>query len=268
MTSTSRLAHTCDQGSQLPVDFNKLKFIAHGTSGVVYAIDEHRVLKEYYDAEDGAEERKALDRLGPHPNIIAYYGNADQKSIVLERGIPLLSLSGTSDIRMQDREAWIKDLAEGLLHIHKHNIVHGDVGCENMVLVKNRVKIIDFEGCAMDGKDGTAAYKWHNRRDLSVDTKSDIFAYGCVVYQILTGKTTLFELAEVADRDKVARRLWSEKRFPDVRGLRLDSVMLGCWSGELTSMEDVVAALDSASRPRGVFGRAASLYRWLVSFLT
>ncbi|ATY66924.1 kinase-like domain [Cordyceps militaris] len=228
MTSASK-QRICD--TQL-VDSNKRKFLAYGTSGIVYAIDENRVLKEYYDAEQGTEEHRALDRLGSHPNIIQCFGGAKENSIILERGIPLLSLSDAADIWIQNREAWIKDIAEELLYIHQNNIIHGDIGCENMVIVDKRVKIIDFEGCGMDGKESTAAYKWYNRRGLSVDVQSDIFAYGCAVYQLLTGKPTFSELVDRVDRDKVARRLWTEGRFPDVQGLRLDSVMLGCWSGE------------------------------------
>ncbi|EGX92662.1 Protein kinase-like domain [Cordyceps militaris CM01] len=260
MTSASK-QRICD--TQL-VDSNKRKFLAHGTSGIVYAIDENRVLKEYYDAEQGTEEHRALDRLGSHPNIIQCFGGAKENSIILERGIPLLSLSDAADIWIQNREAWIKDVAEGLLYIHQNNIIHGDIGCENMVIVDKRVKIIDFEGCGMDGKESTAAYKWYNRRGLSVDVQSGIFAYGCAVYQLLTGKPTFSELVDRVDRDKVARRLWTEGRFPDVQGLRLDSVMLGCWSGEFNSMEEVIAAL---LRPKGGLqevghysGRAAIWY--------
>lgn len=250
MTSTTR-PHICDPDSQPPVDFNKLKFIAHGTSGVVYAIDEYRVLKEYYNVEDGAEERRALDRLGSHPNIIGYWGDANEQSIILERGVPLLSLSDTADIWAHNRDDWIRDMAEGLLYMHEKKIIHGDFGCENMVVVENRVKIIDFEGCGMDSKESTAAYKWYNRRGLSVDAQSDIFAYGCAVYQILTGKPTFSELVELGDRDKVARRRWAEKRFPDVRGWRLDSLMLGCWSGDFASMGEVIIALDAISVREG-----------------
>ncbi|OAR01738.1 hypothetical protein LLEC1_04218 [Akanthomyces lecanii] len=268
MTSTSR-RRVGDPISQTPVDFNKLKFLAHGTSGCVYAIDEDRILKEYYNVEDSAEERRALDRLGSHPNIIRYLGDANPSSIILERGIPFLSLSNTADIWIRNREAWIKDMAEGLSYIHQNNIIHGDFGCENMVVVGTRIKIIDFEGCGMDGAESTAAYKWYNRRGLSVDVQSDIFAYGCAMYQILTGKPTFSELVEDVDRDKVARRLWAEGRFPDVEGLRADSVMLGCWSGKFRSMGEVIAALDSTLDSRSaIIERAVSLYRWIATMVT
>lgn len=56
--------------------------------------------------------------------------------------------------------AWIRDAAKGLQYVHQRGIVHAAVGCENMVLVKDRLKMIDFEGCGIDGQEPTSAYKW------------------------------------------------------------------------------------------------------------
>lgn len=239
----------CSPGSQLLIDFNTLEFLAPGTSGVVYAIDKDRVLKEYYDLDGGKVERQALDRLGSHPNIIGYFGEADAKSIVLERGIPLSSLSQTAVIPIQKQMAWIRDAADGLQYMHQQGIIHADVGCENMVIVEDQLKIIDFEGCSIDGKEATAGYKWYNRGDSSVDSQSDIFAYGCLIYQILTGSPTFHEFAASDDRSNIVRHLYAEQRFPEVQGLPLGDVMLGCWSGRFKSMGEVISALDQTSSP-------------------
>ncbi|KPM35470.1 hypothetical protein AK830_g11100 [Neonectria ditissima] len=244
MTSTPKPRIPIGASSQLSVDFSTLEFLSPGTSGIIYTVDDDRVLKEYYDLDGGNVECRALDRLGSHPNIIGYFGQVNSKSIILERGTPLSSLQ-TATISVPKQMAWIRDVAEGLQYMHQRGIIHADVGCENMVIVGDRLKIIDFEGCSIDGDEATAGYKWYNRRDLSADSQSDIFAFGCVIYQMLTGRPTFHELAESGDRSNVARRLWAEHRFPKVQGLPLSDVMLGCWSGHFKSMGEVISALDS-----------------------
>ncbi|EGX92306.1 Protein kinase-like domain [Cordyceps militaris CM01] len=231
--------------STLPIDPGQLIHIGHGTTGVVYAIDGQRVLKHFYDIDEGAEERKALERLGSHPNIIGYLGEGDSNSIVLERGIPLLQLAETDDIWVQNHRTWIRDVADGLQYMHDKGIVHGDIGCENLVVVENRLKIIDFEGCGIDGEEARAGYKWYNRQGSAVDIHSDIFAYGCVIYQLLTGKPTFYDLVEVDDKKKIAQDRYARHIFPDVQSLPFSSVMLGCWTGQFKSMGEVLAALDA-----------------------
>lgn len=229
----------------ISIDFHALEFLAPGTSAAVYTIDNERVLKEYYDPDGGTIELQALARLGSHPNIIRYFGHADDKSIVLERGQPLAIQSQTVSAPMETKLAWIRDAAAGLQYIHEQGIIHADVGCENMVLVKDRLKMIDFEGCSIDGQDAASAHKWYNRRDTIVNKQSDIFAYGCVVYQILTGKNTYHEYEASTDRASLVRQLYAENRFPQVQDLPLGDLMTGCWSGSFTSMDEVVSALDS-----------------------
>ena len=89
---------------------------------------------------------------------------------------------------------------------------------------------------------------------MSVDAQSDTFAYGCAVYQILTDKSIFSEVVDRADRDKVARCLRAESRFPDVGGLRLDRVALSRRPGDFNSMGDVIAALGSISGSRSALG--------------
>ncbi|KAL7928579.1 kinase-like domain-containing protein [Trichoderma chlorosporum] len=243
MTSTARQDILHSPGLQVSIDFNTLKFLAPGTSAAVYAIDDERVLKEYHDPDCGTVELQALERLDSHPNIIRYFGKADDKSIVLERGQPLATQGQTVSAPIKTKLAWIRDAATGLQYIHKQGIIHADFGCENMVLVKDRLKIIDFEGCSIDGQEAASGYKWYNCQGSIINEQSDIFAYGCVVYQILTGRPTYYEYEASKDRSKLVRQLYAENRFPEVQDLPLGDFMTGCWSGSFSSMDEVISAL-------------------------
>ena len=228
MTSTADQHILRSPDLQVPIDFNTLEFLAPGTSGAVYAIDKGRVLKEYYDHDGGIVERQAFHHLGSHPNIIGFLGEADSKSIILERGMILSSMVQTAVVSFETQLAWIRGAAEGLHYMHQQGIVHADAGCENMVIVRDRLKLIDFEGSSIDGMEAAAGYKWYNRRDSIVNLQRDTIAYGAVVYQILTGKPPFYEFAAVDDRSNLVQRLYSEHRFPEVQGLPLSDMMLGC----------------------------------------
>lgn len=224
--------------------------IAFGGTGVVYAIDERTVLKEYYDEnnDDFVAECNAFERLGQHANIVKYISQHNNKSIILERGTPLLTVirpADTATATLGQKLQWIRDIAQGLRHAHNKEIVHADIGCSNIVIVGNRAKLIDFGGCSMDGSEALSIYNWYSRRGTKVVSKeTDIFAYGCTVYEILTGRTPYHEFEHCADRHIRVPQLYVQGSFPDVTELPLSELMLGCWHGTLRSMDDIIALLD------------------------
>jgi DNA-binding transcriptional ArsR family regulator len=92
-----------------------------------------------------------------------------------------------------------KQICDGLAHAHANGIVHRDIKPGNiMVDAEDRVKITDF-GLAQPLHDedstlsgviaGTPGYMAPEQlRDERVDPRADIFAVGCVLYQMLTGR--------------------------------------------------------------------------------
>lgn len=225
----------------------------------MYGIDEASVLKEYFDeSDDGiAIERLAFDRLGSHCNILQRLGEANNRSLILERGQPLSKAYGftnTTELAVDQKLRWIREAAEGLRHIHKKGIIHADFGCSNMILIDDRVKIIDFGGCSIDGSEALAGYNWYNRRGSTCpNLETDIFAYGCAVFEILTGKPPYHEFEGYAERERTVQRLYAQGQFPAVEQMPLCDLILGCWHGTFSSMDDVKQFLDAACiRHQGV----------------
>ncbi|HEU4364649.1 MAG TPA: serine/threonine-protein kinase, partial [Candidatus Krumholzibacteria bacterium] len=154
-----------------------------------------------------------------HPNIAAIYGleQAEGKRfLVLElvHGEDLSARIAQGPIPVEEALPIARDIAEALEYAHEQGIVHRDLKPANIKLTpEGRVKVLDF-GLAKalesdEGRDprlsqsptvlassptgagvilGTAAYMSPEQaRGKSVDKRSDVFAFGCVLYEMLTG---------------------------------------------------------------------------------
>ncbi|HEX5133216.1 MAG TPA: protein kinase [Candidatus Krumholzibacteria bacterium] len=155
-----------------------------------------------------------------HPHIAAIYGleHADGKRFLVLELVPGEDLSdriAQGPLPLDEALPIARDIAEALEYAHEQGIVHRDLKPANIKITpEGRVKVLDF-GLAKaleseDGRDprlsqsptvlassptiagvilGTAAYMSPEQaRGKSVDKRSDVFAFGSVLYEMLTGK--------------------------------------------------------------------------------
>jgi len=153
------------------------------------------------------QEAKALSALN-HPHIATIYDidSADgQKFIVLEYLSGGTLKSKIRDVQSSGKELSIQQIvgyglqiAEGLAYAHRHGIIHRDVKTDNMILTdEETVKITDFGLAKLRGSVqltkirstvGTAAYMSPEQiRGEDIDHRSDIFSFGIVLYELMTG---------------------------------------------------------------------------------
>jgi len=164
------------------------------------------------------EARKAVERLESrhrdftegqiacafdHPNVVKCldYGKlAGNDYVVMEylEGVTLLSLmTGKSQRLNGKRLSFLQQAASGLAHVHAKRFVHHDFCAKNLFVTNDdRVKLIDF-GLAVPLLDlpvvrsrvGTAEILAPEllRRE-PCDHRIDIFAWGVVAYELLTGQ--------------------------------------------------------------------------------
>ena len=172
-------------------------------------------------------EAKLLATLN-HPNIGAVYGfEEDQRLrfLVLElvEGETLQTRLDRGALPMDEALETCRQMAEGLEAAHERGVVHRDLKPGNiMITPEGKVKILDFGlakayGGETTGVDiekspsitaqmtepgvilGTAAYMSPEQaRGRSVGKRADIWAFGCVLYECLTG-TRAFHGETVSD---------------------------------------------------------------------
>src|SRR4029077_20974299 len=152
-----------------------------------------------------------------HPNIAHVYGLEQvggSECIVMEfvEGETLEERLKSGRLPVHDALEIARQLADGLAAAHERGIVHRDLKPANIKLAsKSAVKILDFglakpfagpatgshtsllptiaTGSMAGGIFGTVAYMSPEQaRGKDVDARTDIWAFGCVVYEMLTGK--------------------------------------------------------------------------------
>jgi non-specific serine/threonine protein kinase len=150
-------------------------------------------------------EAKAAASLN-HPNISTIHNIEeidDQLFIVMEYidGEELKSLVGAhrdAPLQMDSIIDYAIQIAKGLEAAHKKGIVHRDIKAGNiMVTFDGQVKIMDFGLAKIQGSEqltregttiGTAAYMSPEQASHEeVDTRSDIWSFGIILYEMLTG---------------------------------------------------------------------------------
>ncbi|MBI1806389.1 MAG: protein kinase [Ignavibacteria bacterium] len=154
------------------------------------------------------QEAKAISALN-HPNIATIYDIDEcqgQKFLVLEF-IPGGTLkSKVKKLQSEGGELPVGEvidygvqIAEALAHAHRHQIIHRDVKTDNVMLTaEGKVKLTDFGLAKLRGATqltrvgstlGTAAYMSPEQvRGEDLDSRSDLFSFGIVLYELVTGR--------------------------------------------------------------------------------
>jgi serine/threonine-protein kinase len=158
-------------------------------------------------------EAKVLASLN-HPNIAAIYGVEDRALVMeLVDGPTLAERVAQGPIPLEEALPIARQIAEALEYAHERNIVHRDLKPANIkVTPEGRVKVLDFglakamtaettvgdphssptltmRSTQMGVLRGTAAYMGPEQaKGKTVDKRADIWAFGVVLIEMLTGR--------------------------------------------------------------------------------
>src|SRR5208282_2587093 len=264
-----------------------------------------KVLPEAFarDAERMARfqrEAKVLASLN-HPNIASIYGLEDSgatHALVMElvEGPTLADRIRSGPIPIDEALRIAKQMCEALEYAYERGIVHRDLKPANVkVTSDDAVKVLDFglakaiegDASSMDIATsptmsrmatlagvllGTAAYMSPEQaKGKAVDRRADIWAFGCVLYEMLTGRMAFHGESVTDTLASVIKEEPDWSQLPAATPIRVRVLLQRCLQkdpkqrlrdiGDARISLDEVLAGSSDPSPAGAAGISALLWR-------
>ena len=143
-------------------------------------------------------EARAIASLN-HPNICILH-DVGPNYLVMElvEGETIAVRLKKGPLPVEEVVGYAKQIAAALEAAHEKGIIHRDLKPGNVMLTRSGAKVLDF-GLARSVRDetvtashmvvGTPAYMAPEQREgRPADSRTDIYAFGCVLYEMLTGE--------------------------------------------------------------------------------
>ena len=237
-----------------------IRLLGEGGMGVVYLAEQHdpvhrevalKVLRAGANTEEiiaRFEAERQVLALMEHPNITRVYDAGATESglpyFAMERviGFPITDYATTRRLTPRDRVRLVVQVCRAVQHAHQKGIIHRDIKPSNVMVMETDgepvVKIIDFgiakataptAGSAKLTRTGmvigTPAYMSPEQlmgEGKDVDTRSDVYAIGVLLYELIAGILPHGAAAEAGFRALLDRHASGEVPAPSTQYAALE----------------------------------------------
>ncbi|HVK08826.1 MAG TPA: WD40 repeat domain-containing serine/threonine protein kinase [Gemmataceae bacterium] len=210
--------------------YKLLQQLGEGGMGTVYMAEQEEPVRRMVAVKiirAGADSRSVLARfeaerqalaLMDHPNIARVFdagttpGGAPYFVMELVKGVPITTFCDESHLPLRARLELFVPVCQALQHAHQKGVIHRDIKPSNVLVAlyddRPVPKVIDFGVAkatsqrltdktlftAYGAVVGTPEYMSPEQaklNQLDVDTRSDVYGLGVLLYELLTGTTPL-----------------------------------------------------------------------------
>jgi serine/threonine protein kinase len=225
-------------------NYKLLEQIGEGGFGLVFAAEQQEPVRRTVALKlikPGMDTRQVIARfeaerqalaIMDHPNIARVFDAGASKTgrpyfvMELVRGIPITDYCDRHRLTPHERLDLFVTVCQAVQHAHQKGIIHRDIKPSNVLVTEHDsravVKVIDFGIAKAVNQQltdrsiythvaqmiGTPVYMSPEQADMSgldIDTRTDIYSLGVLLYELLTGNTPL-------DKKRVGEAAYDEIR--------------------------------------------------------
>ncbi|EEE70151.1 hypothetical protein OsJ_30202 [Oryza sativa Japonica Group] len=150
----------------------------------------------------------------------------------------------------------VMDVSKGMSYLHQNNIIHRDLKTANLLMDENgTVKVADFGVARVKAQSGvmtaeTGTYRWMAPEVIEhkpYDHKADVFSFGILMWELLTGKIPYEYLTPLQAAVGVVQK-GLRPTIPKNAHAKLSELLQKCWQQEPAERPDFSEILETLQR--------------------